>query len=60
MCSFARIDFLQVHDELIFEVPEAEQWVMRKLVKNEMETALELSVPLLVDINLGSNWGELK
>ncbi len=51
---------LQVHDELIFEVPEAEQWVMRKLVKNEMETALELSVPLLVDINLGSNWGELK
>ena len=51
---------LQVHDELIFEVPEAEQWVMRRIVKQEMETALELSVPLLVDINLGKNWGELK
>ena len=38
----------------------SEHRVMRKLVKNEMETALELSVPLLVDINLGNNWGELK
>ncbi len=51
---------LQVHDELIFEVPEPEQWVMQRLIKQEMETALELSIPLLVEIKQGKNWGSLQ
>ena len=51
---------LQVHDELLFEVPEEEMEEMRQLVPGMMSTALELSVPLKVDINSGQNWGELK
>jgi DNA polymerase-1 len=51
---------LQVHDELIFEVPQAEQEEMIKLVPELMTTALELSVPLKVDIKTGPNWGEME
>ena len=51
---------LQVHDELIFEVPEAERETMRQLVPKIMATALELSVPLKVDIKMGKNWGEME
>ena len=51
---------LQVHDELVFEVPEAELEEMQKLVPQMMSTALKLSVPLKVDIKSGQNWGELK
>jgi DNA polymerase-1 len=51
---------LQVHDELIFEVPQAEGEEMRKLASELMSTALELSVPLKVDIKTGKNWGEMK
>ncbi|MBA7472977.1 DNA polymerase I [subsurface metagenome] len=51
---------LQVHDELIFEVPEAEQDEMRRLVPEIMSTALKLSVPLKVDIKTGHNWGEME
>ncbi|MFC1862304.1 DNA polymerase, partial [Chloroflexota bacterium] len=51
---------LQVHDELLFEVPEEELEEMRKLVTEIMSTALELSVPLKVDINSGNKWGEMK
>ena len=51
---------LQVHDELVFEVPEAEVKTMCQLVPEIMSTALTLSVPLKVDINTGSNWGEMK
>ncbi len=49
---------LQVHDELIFEVPEdvAESSVLR--CKEVMENAVSLSVPVVVDAQLGSNWGE--
>ncbi len=50
---------LQVHDELIFEVPEGELELMRQLVPEVMSTALELSVPLKVDIKTGNNWGEM-
>ena len=50
---------LQVHDELIFEVPEAEMEEMRQLVPQIMSTALELSVPLKVDVKAGHNWGEM-
>jgi DNA polymerase I len=51
---------LQVHDELVFEVPPSELETMRALVKEEMENALVLSVPLKVDVNYGSNWYEAK
>jgi DNA polymerase-1 len=51
---------LQVHDELIFEVPDAEVEKAMKVVKDVMEHALELSVPLVTEARLGSNWGELE
>ncbi len=47
---------LQVHDELVFEVPDDELPVMRKLVREKMEGAAELSVPLRVEIKIGRNW----
>ncbi len=51
---------LQVHDELIFEVPEEERAEMQKLVPEIMSTALELSVPLKVDVKTGTNWGGME
>jgi DNA polymerase-1 len=47
---------LQVHDELVLEVPEAEQGSAGDVVKRHMETAAELRVPLVVSIGAGSNW----
>ena len=49
---------LQVHDELIFEVPENEVERMKTLIKTEMETAVETKVPLLVEVGVGKNWLE--
>jgi DNA polymerase I len=49
---------LQVHDELLFEVPEAEVEETIKVVKRVMESAAHLSVPLIVDCGVGDNWGE--
>ncbi len=49
---------MQVHDELVFEVPEEEAVVMEKLVRHGMENAVPLRVPLKVDINHGRNWSE--
>jgi len=51
---------LQVHDELIFEVPKAEEKEMRKLVPELMSSAIELSVPLKATVKTGTNWGEMK
>ncbi|MEO8575064.1 MAG: DNA polymerase I [Gemmatimonadales bacterium] len=51
---------LQVHDELVFEVPPEELDAIKVLVKREMEGAAELSVPLVVDIGVGANWLETK
>ena len=51
---------LQVHDELVFEVPEAEIDTMRTLVREHMEKAHTLDVPLLVDIGVGPNWRDLE
>ncbi|NPV27587.1 MAG: DNA polymerase I [Firmicutes bacterium] len=50
---------LQVHDELIFEVPRDEIKVVVPLVKTCMENAVTLSVPLVVDIHVGPNWYDL-
>ncbi|MCU0822441.1 MAG: DNA polymerase I, partial [Spirochaetes bacterium] len=49
---------MQVHDELVFEVPEPEREIIEKLVRKEMEGAMELMVPLVVDIAWGANWDE--
>jgi len=49
---------IQVHDELVLEVPEAELAAVRRLVREEMEGALELKVPIVVDIGEGRNWLE--
>jgi DNA polymerase-1 len=51
---------LQVHDELVFEVPGPERDDVAGLVVHEMEHAAELSVPLLVDLGFGRNWLETK
>jgi len=51
---------LQVHDELVIEVPHAEQGTAGDLVKRHMETAAELRVPLVVSIGVGSNWVDAK
>ena len=49
---------LQVHDELIFEVPDSELEIMEKLVKDEMEAAVALSIPLRTSIETGISWGD--
>lgn len=49
---------LQVHDELLFEVPETELDELRDLVTKEMENALPLNVPVVVDCGVGDNWFE--
>ncbi len=51
---------LQVHDELIFEVPESELETIKELVKNTMEKAYTLKVPLKVEIDYGKTWYEAK
>ena len=51
---------LQVHDELLFEVPASELQQVADLVCRTMEGAMELSVPLMVEVKHGKNWGEMK
>jgi DNA polymerase-1 len=50
---------LQVHDELVFEVPEGEVDIVKSLVREEMEQVHELAVPLLVEMGAGPNWRDL-
>jgi DNA polymerase I len=47
---------LQVHDELVFELPPEEEEALSALVKREMEGAATLEVPLLVEMGIGTNW----
>jgi DNA polymerase I len=51
---------LQVHDELLFEAPQDEVEPLRKLVKEVMESAYKLRVPLLVETKAGPNWRDMK
>ena len=51
---------LQVHDELVLEVPVDEVETVTKVVKHEMEHAATLSVPLIVDVGTGKNWVDTK
>ncbi len=51
---------LQVHDELILELPPEEKEIVAQVVRHRMETAVSLRVPLKVDMGTGANWYELK
>ena len=51
---------LQVHDELVFEVPQEELDAIKKVVFDEMPAALELDVTLKVDIKWGPTWGDME
>jgi DNA polymerase-1 len=50
---------LQIHDELLFEVPEPEVSEMKSLVSELMPHAFELRVPVKIDIKLGEDWAEM-
>jgi len=51
---------LQVHDELLFEAPETEVPLLGRVVKEVMETAYELSVPVVAEVKAGPNWKDLE
>lgn len=51
---------LQVHDELVFEIPPSEWEELQGKIRTTMETAVDLSVPLVVDVHAGQNWMETK
>jgi DNA polymerase-1 len=51
---------LQIHDELLFEVPEQEVGVMEPLVRDTMSSAAALCVPLVIDVKLGRNWAQVE
>ena len=58
-CPSARL-ILQVHDELICEVPEKQADIVAQILKEEMENAVSLSVPLKADVKVGKSWYETK
>lgn len=58
-CPEARL-ILQVHDELICEVPEEKAQLVSEILKEEMENAVSLSVPLRADVKIGKSWYETK
>jgi DNA polymerase-1 len=58
--AFSSKMLLQVHDELVFEVPPPERETVTELVRRAMEQAAALSVPLVVDVGVGRNWLEAK
>ncbi|MCX5910218.1 MAG: DNA polymerase, partial [Deltaproteobacteria bacterium] len=49
---------LQIHDELVLEVPAKELEAVKALVKEEMEGVTKLTIPLKVDVGVGKNWAE--
>jgi len=51
---------LQVHDELLFEAPEEELAQLEPLVRQAMEQAHALTVPLVVEVKSGPNWRDMK
>ena len=51
---------LQVHDELVFEVPDDEVEKIKPVIKDLMENTFKLSVPVVVEIKIGQNWGQMK
>jgi DNA polymerase-1 len=58
--KFATRMTLQVHDELLFDVPEREVEQVKAFVRHEMESVIQLKVPVLVDCGVGPNWRDMK
>ncbi len=56
--SYDAILLLQVHDELVFEVKESDVTAVMDIIKNKMENAVQLSIPLIADVQVGNNWKE--
>ncbi len=50
---------MQVHDELVFELPPEELDALKSMVQEIMPNAMQLAVPLKIDIKVGKNWGEM-
>ena len=51
---------LQIHDELVYETPESRADEHAAIVREEMEHAMDLRVPLLTDVGIGDNWMSAK
>ncbi|MFH1416451.1 MAG: DNA polymerase I [Elusimicrobiota bacterium] len=51
---------LQIHDELLFEIPENSVEKYKKIIKDKMESVVTLSVPMVVDMRAGSNWRDME
>ena len=51
---------MTVHDELVFDVPQEEVQIMVPLVRQEMEGAMDLAVPMKVSAKIGPNWLDMK
>ena len=51
---------MQVHDELLVEVPDKEVAQVSEILRHEMETAVSLDVPLVADVGVGDNWMDAK
>ena len=49
---------LQVHDELVFEAPDAEVETVKELVKKTMEGVVHFDVPFVAEVGVGDNWGD--
>jgi DNA polymerase-1 len=58
--GYKSLMILQVHDDLLLEVPLEEREAIISVVKDKMENAVKLDVPLLIDVKIGDNWGEMK
>lgn len=59
ICPKCKI-ILQVHDELVFEVPEKDIEKAAEFIKEKMESIYKLKAPVIVDVEVGNNWGELE
>jgi DNA polymerase-1 len=51
---------LQVHDELVLELPKSEVAEVKKMVEREMQNAIQLNVPIKIDVGIGPSWAEAK
>jgi DNA polymerase-1 len=58
--GYKSLTILHVHDDLLLEVPLEDKETIISVIKDKMENAVKLDVPLLVDVKIGYNWGEMK
>ncbi len=56
--GLSSVMIMQVHDELVLEVPMDELQIVSEGLKQRMESAASLKVPLLVDVGVGDNWDQ--